>query len=315
MKATHSAGCSTKSRVATRGHPGGIQVSITIAAFRYGNDGGLSKTHREVELRPAIYLYSFATVAAGVVDLIWGDFERAHQPIQTFGDNIPPHTIFAYAVALGLIVGGVAILSPRSARWGAVMLGAVYTIFAIFWLPRLYTAPHIIGQHVPVYIGVLGGVGTQVIVAAAAAIVYAASSKQTAEQADRTTRIVRWVFGLCAIAFGLAHLTGISGNEGLVPGYMPLGQAFWTVFTGVAFVLAGIAFVTTILDVLAARLLAAMFFVFSVLALAPLIFTYPHAEGSWGTNAYNLAAVASAWIFAQWLAARRSSAAGPATTA
>lgn len=266
-------------------------------------------------LRPAIYLYSFATVAAGVVDLIWGDFERAHQPIQAFGDNIPPHTIFAYAAALALIVGGVAILFPQSARPGAVILGTVYAIFAIFWLPRLYTAPHLLGQHIPVYVGVLGGAGTQVIVAAAAAIVYAASSKQTAVQSDRTTRIVRWIFGLCAIAFGLAHLTGISGNEGLVPRYMPLGQAFWTVFTGVAFVLAGIAFVTTILDVLAARLLASMFFVFSALALAPLTFEYPHAEGSWGTNAYNLAAVASAWIFAQWLAARRSSAAGPTMTA
>jgi uncharacterized membrane protein len=266
-------------------------------------------------LRPAIYLYSFATVAAGVVDLVWGDFERAHQPIQAFGDNIPPHTIFAYAVAFGLIVGGVAVLSPRSARRGAAILGVVYTIFAILWLPRLYTAPHILGQHIPVYIGVLGGMGTQVIVAAAAAIVYAASSKQTTAQADRTTRMVRWIFGLCAVAFGLAHLTGISGNEGLVPKYMPFGQAFWTIFTGVAFVLAGLAFVTAILDVLAARLLATMFFVFSVLALAPLIFKYPNAEGSWGTNAYNLAAVASAWIFAEWLAARRSLAAQPMTVA
>lgn len=264
-----------------------------------------------LNLRPAIYLYSFATVAAGVVGLIWGDFERAHQPIQAFGDNIPPHTIFAYVVAVALVVGGVAVLTRRSARWGAMILGVTYTIFAIFWLPRLYTAPHVLGQNIPVYIGVLGGVGTQVIVAAAAAIVYAASSKQTVAQADRTTKIVRWIFGLCAIAFGLAHLTGISGNEGLVPKYMPLGQAFWTALTGVAFVLAGLAFITTILDVLAARLLASMFFVFSVLALAPLIFKYPHAEGSWGTNAYNLAAVASAWIFGEWLAARRSSAAGP----
>ncbi len=259
-------------------------------------------------LRSAIALLSFSTIAAGVVDLIWGDFERAHQPIQAFGDNIPAHTIFAYVTAIGLIVGGAAILWKRSAHWGAVILAVIYTIFSIFWLPRLYTAPHILGQTVPVYIGVLAGVGTQLIVAAAAAIVYVATPPQDAMQAGRTTRAVCWIFGLCAIVFGLAHLTNISSNEGLVPAYMPLGRAFWTAFTGTAFVLAGIAILSGILDVLAARLLAAMLFVFSLLALAPLIFEYPHAQGSWGTNAYNLAAVASAWVLAEWLAARRAGA-------
>ncbi len=256
-------------------------------------------------VRAAIYLYAVASIATGAVDFIWGDFERAHQPIQAFGDHIPSHTVFAYAVAVGLVVGGVAILGKHSARWGAAMLGAIYAVFAIFWLPRLYTAPLILGHSFPVYIGVLAGVGTQVITAAAAAIVYAASSPLDTSQTQRSTRTFRWIFGLCAIAFGLAHLTNVADNARLVPAYMPFGQGFWVALTGIAFVLAGLAILSGVLDDLAARLLALMLLVFSVLALAPLIVQYPHAEGSWGTNAYNLAAVGAVWILAEWLSARR----------
>ena len=38
---------------------------------------------------PGVWLLAFATVTAGVFDLMWGGFDSAHQPIQAFGDNIP----------------------------------------------------------------------------------------------------------------------------------------------------------------------------------------------------------------------------------
>jgi uncharacterized membrane protein YphA (DoxX/SURF4 family) len=86
---------------------------------------------------------------------------------------------------------------------------------------------------------------------------------------------------------------------------MPLGATFWTVFTGVAFVLAGLAIITGVLDVLAAWLLGLMLLVFSVLVLTPPIFASPHHHVPWGANAYNLTAVGAAWIVAEWLATRR----------
>jgi hypothetical protein len=76
------------------------------------------------------------------------------------------------------------------------------------------------------------------------------------------------------------------------------------VLTGIAFVLAGVAIVSGVLDVLAARLLGLMLLVFSALALAPLIFASPRDHASWGANAYNLTAVGAAWIVAGWLACR-----------
>jgi hypothetical protein len=74
--------------------------------------------------------------------------------------------------------------------------------------------------------------------------------------------------------------------------------------TGICFVLAGLAILSGILDVLAARLLALMFLVFNLVALPPFIFANPHRHAAWGGNAYNLAAVASAWILAASLANR-----------
>ncbi len=257
-------------------------------------------------MRAAVYLYGLAEVATGITNVIWGDFETAEEPIQAFGDHVPGREIFAYIIAFWLIVGGVAILWRRSARFGAVVLAIVSFIFAVFWLPRLYTAPHILGFTFPVCIGVLGGVCQQLILVAAAALVYVWSSPGESPLGERIALAARWVFGLSAIDFGLAHLTGIANNAPLVPTWIPLGQDFWVVLTGIAFVLAGVAILSRVLDVRAARLLALMLMVFSALALAPLILRYPHGHSSWGVNAYNLAAVGAVWILAEWLASRRS---------
>jgi uncharacterized membrane protein YphA (DoxX/SURF4 family) len=247
-------------------------------------------------------LYAFAAAAAGVMDFIWGDFDTAHQPIQAFGDHIPALAILAYLTAVWMIAGGVAILWRRSARVGAAALASIYFVFAVFWLPRFYTAPHYLGFHVSVEIGVLAGIGTQLIAVAGGALVYASLAAQSPAW-PRTILIARWIFGICSIAFGLGHLTFIQQNTVYVPKWMPLGGDFWTIVTGICFVLAGLAILSGIQDVLAARLLALMFCVFNLVALPPFILADPHRHSAWGGNAYNLAAVASAWILADSLAA------------
>lgn len=254
-------------------------------------------------MRLGIYVYALATIAAGIFDLVWGDFDTSHQPIQAFGDHIPGRELFAYIIAVWMIAGGAAILWRRTARAGAVAVAVIYFIFAVFWFPRFYTAPHVLGFRVPVYIGVLGGACSQLIAVAAGALVYAAQSMHSSLW-PRTIRIARWVFGLCSVAFGLGHLTDVHDLVGYVPKWMPLGGAFWTVLTGICFVLAGLAILSGILDVLAARLLALMLLVFSIVTLVPRIFAFPHRHDVWGGNAYQLAAVASAWILAESFASR-----------
>jgi uncharacterized membrane protein YphA (DoxX/SURF4 family) len=134
---------------------------------------------RWFDMRVGVIVYGLASAAAGIMDFIWGDFDGAHQPIQAFGDRIPGREILAYITAVAMIAGGVAILWRRSARTGAAVLAVVYFIFAVFWLPRLYTAPHFRGFRIPVYIGVLAGVGMELIAFTAGALVYASLSSSS----------------------------------------------------------------------------------------------------------------------------------------
>jgi uncharacterized membrane protein len=250
--------------------------------------------------RIGIYLYGFASFAAGVFDLVWGDFDAAHQPIQAFGDHIPGREILAYVTAVWMIAGGIAILWRRSAQAGAAALASIYFIFAVFWLPRFYTAPHVLGFRIPVFIGVSGGAGSQLISCVAGVLVYASIAGRDSWQ--RTMRITRWIFGLCSIDFGLCHLTSLKEMTVYVPTWMPPGQEFWVIVTGICFALAGIAILVETLDVLAARLLALMFLVFNLSILPTFIIADPKNHASWGGYAYNLAAVAASWILGDSLA-------------
>jgi uncharacterized membrane protein YphA (DoxX/SURF4 family) len=260
-------------------------------------------------MRIGVYVFGLASVAAGIMDLVWREFEAAHQPIQALSDHIPGVKMLAYIAAIWLIAGGAAVLWRATGRAGAAALAIIYFIFGAFLFPRFYTAPHFLGHRPGVYIGVLAGVGQQVILVIAAVIVYASQGAGNKLSGDSLSPgaplIARWTFGVCSIDFGLAHLTGIDAVVPMIPKWMPFGGEFWTVLTGVAFVLAGLAIVSGVLDVLAARLLALMLLIFSAFVLAPTIFVYPYNHIAWGGNAYNLAAVGAAWIFADWLSTRR----------
>jgi uncharacterized membrane protein YphA (DoxX/SURF4 family) len=255
-------------------------------------------------MRIGLTVYGIASVAAGVLDLVWGEFEPDHQPIQAWGDHIPGVTVFAYIAAIWLIVGGAAILWRRNLRFGAVALTILYGIFTLFPLPRLHTAPHFLGYRTAVYIGVVANICEQIVLFVPAVVVLCSLASESV-MSRKAALAARWAIGFCSLAFGLGHLTNIETVVPLVPKWLPLGGAFWAALTGTAFALAGLAIISGVLDILAARFLGAMLLVFSALALAPLIFASPRDHVSWGGNAYNLTAVGAAWIVAEWLGDRR----------
>lgn len=259
---------------------------------------------QQSSMRLGVIVYGLASLACGVMDFLWADFDSAHQPIQAFGDHIPGIHILAYITAIWMIAGGATILWRRTARAGGAALAIIYFVFAIFWLPRLYTAPHYLGFRIPVLIGVSAGVGIELIASAGGALVAAPLATRTSS-GPRAILFTRWIFGLCAINFGVNHLDAVADNVLFVPKWMPLGREFWVILTGICFVLAGLAILSRIQDVLAARLLALMFLAFNAFALPPFIFANPRDHAAWGGNAFNLALVGAAWIFAESLSARQ----------
>jgi hypothetical protein len=56
-------------------------------------------------MRVGLTVYGLASAAAGIMDLVWSDFDQAHQPIQAFGDHIPGREIstkFVIALQIGI---------------------------------------------------------------------------------------------------------------------------------------------------------------------------------------------------------------------
>jgi len=92
----------------------------------------------------------------------------------------------------------------------------------------------------------------------------------------------------------------------MIPKSMPLGPSACVVISGIGFILAGIAILTGILDLLAARLFVLMLLIFQII-LVPIILEHPHVHQAWGGTAYNLTVAGSICIFAASIARRRSS--------
>ena len=258
-------------------------------------------------MKLASWLFGIASALAGLFDLIWAEFEPAHQPIQAWSDHIPGLSILARIAAMWLIIAGLALLVRPAARIGAAALAILYAIFCLFPLPRLISAPHYLGHHPFVYIGVLVSVAQQLILFIAALLLWLYLAKP-GRSSRSVTIVARILFGLCCIDFAFGHFTGIPATAAMIPHWIPFGGPFWTICTGIAFLLAGLAIIAGILGVLAARLLSLMLLLFNLLVLAPRALASPHNHVPWGSNAYNLTAVAAAWILSAWLSYSREQA-------
>jgi uncharacterized membrane protein len=254
-------------------------------------------------MRVGIWFYGLATVVTGILDLVWGAFEASHQPIKALGPHIPGERVLAYIAGAWLVAAGMAILSQRTARMGAAGSAGIYLIFAFFWVFRFHVMIHLFGFGIGVVIFVLGGIAAQVLLAAPAAIVYAAIVPPGPVWRERAAIAGRWMLGVAPILFGLGHLINLHAYARFVPHWVPFAN-FWVVVTGLAFLLAGIAIVSGVRDVLAARLLALMLLVFEAAVEIPPVFNQPHNQGAWGGAVYNLTAIGACWIFAEFVASR-----------
>jgi uncharacterized membrane protein YphA (DoxX/SURF4 family) len=246
------------------------------------------------------HVYGLAAIAFGVITLVWHDF-NTWQQIGPLG-NVPHREILVYIAAAIEIFGGVAIQWPiqwpRSARAGAIALGAIYLMFALFWVPRIVAKPL-------VYDG-WGNFFEQFSQVAGALIVCASFSQGDSKRAARVARIGYISFGICVVSFTLEQLLYLSGTASFVPKWIPPGQMFWAIATTIAFALAAIALLSGRSALLAARLTTAMIIGFGLLVWLPFVFADPHKLINWAGNAENLSIAGAAWMVTDFLSQKRS---------
>jgi uncharacterized membrane protein len=255
------------------------------------------------QMKVGVWFYGIGAILAGLLDIVWREFDASHQPIKSLGNNLPGQHILACVAGVWLVAAGLAMLRRRSERIGAAASAIVYIIFVALWLPRYYAGIHALGWRIDVLIGVSFGLGQQLMLVSPAAIVYASTVSSGSMFQKRAAVAARWMLGLPPVFFGLTHLAGIRFFAAIVPQWIPF-TSFWAALAGVAFFLAGCAICSGIKDVLAARLLALMLLLFEGLVEIPPVFVRPHSQQAWGAAVYNLAAIGACLIFAAFQSSR-----------
>ncbi|MGC1620080.1 MAG: hypothetical protein WA765_16440 [Candidatus Acidiferrum sp.] len=230
------------------------------------------------------HVYGVAVLAAGVVVLAWHDYNGWHQP----------HYL-VYAAAVALIFGGAAIQFRRAAKVGAVVLGAVFLLFALQCVPGIIAAPRIYNSW--------GNFFEQLSLVTGAVLVYARMS--SAWSPETIHRIGRILLGICTASFTLEQAFYLQSTAGFVPKWIPSSQMFWAVTTTVLFALAALALLTNLMTLLAARLLTLMLMLFGLLVWVPLLLSTPRSHTNWSEIAETFAIAGTAWILADLLGESR----------
>jgi uncharacterized membrane protein YphA (DoxX/SURF4 family) len=237
------------------------------------------------------HVFGLAAILFGVITLVWHDFSIWHQNGTL--NHVPHYVILVYIAAAVEILGGIAIQSPRTARVGAAVLGAIYFFFALACLPRIVAQPLVYDRW--------GNFFEEFSQVAAALIILSTASRSDSERSAKLAQFGYACFGISVISFSLEQLFYLSGTAEFVPKWIPPGQMFWAVATTIAFALAAIALLTGRLAVLASQLMTAMIIGFQLLIWLPAPFANPHQLTSWAGNAQNLAIAGAAWIVIDFL--------------
>ena len=209
------------------------------------------------------HVFGVAALAFGLITLAWHDYNGWHQP-----------RFLIYAAAGAQIFGGAAIQFRRTAKTGAVVLGAVYLAFALLCVPGIVAAPRIYNSW--------GNFFEQLSLVTGPAIVYARWS--SAWSRETLNRIGRILLGMCAASFTLEQAFYLGATAHLVPKWLPPNQMFWAVTTIVLFALAALALLMNRMALLAARLLTMMLVIFGLLVWVPLVLADPHSHTNWSEN-------------------------------
>ena len=146
------------------------------------------------------HMFGMAALASGIITLTWHDYNDWHQL-----------RYIVYAGTAAGIFGGAAIQFRRTAKIGAVILGAGYLVFALLCVPRIVATPQIYNSW--------GNFFEQFSLVIGAAIVCACLP--AARSPERLSRIGGILFGMCAASFTLEQAFYLHATANLVPKWLP----------------------------------------------------------------------------------------------
>ena len=232
-------------------------------------------------------VFGLSAILCGVVTVVWHDSDAWQH---THALAAPAAPVLVWIVGAAQVVGGFALLLPRTTRFGALLLSAVYLLTTLACLIDIVPAPTAFGGYVDF--------GEQLSVACGAFAAYA-MTERTASRSRRFGRVARIGFGLCAISFAWAQVAYFAYTASLVPTWIPPNPAFWTVVTTVAFALAALAILIDRQARLALRLMTLMVALFGLLVWVPRLAAHPATLSNWNEIGTNFLIAGAAWLIAE----------------
>ena len=195
-----------------------------------------------------------------------------------------------------LMVRGAGVLYARNSRPAAMILLTLFALYDACYLVQL------VGP--PADPAALLGLAEQ------SSVVVGSWAILLRMRGDGSARLTtaRIAFGVCSLLFALAHIAGLKPTAKMVPEWMPGGQVFWALATGVAHLAVGLGLIANRLAVPATRLGALMYVCFALLVWLPGAITHPTEWLRWAGVGISLCMAAALWLVGDLLSARAAEA-------
>lgn len=228
----------------------------------------------------------------GVASILLGIANLALHDQLTSNWTLPGDAVFLIVASVAQISGGIAIQFRKMERWGALILGCVYLIFAFSWVPSIVAQPGVYYTW--------GNIFYRLASVCGAAVAYCMAVPAT-PNAKLICKVSVVLQGLCYASFAIEQVEYLARTSDLVPKWVPPNGMFWTWATTVAFGLAGVSLVTGFKALLAARLTTLMLVIFVVAIWIPTLIADPKTHSNWAEGIETLLIAGAGWIVADYL--------------
>jgi uncharacterized membrane protein len=252
--------------------------------------------------QPALTLFAVGMIGLGVLALMYGDFAMVWQPVAPW---IPGRTALAYASGVLMLFAGVGLLFTASVAWSVRILFPYLFMWLLLKVPALVVAP---GME-----AVWLGFGEIAVLFAGGWVLFARlaelpeGSPLAFLSGEKGVYLARILFAVCLLPIGLSHIVYVKQTAEFVPPWLPYREG-WAYLTGAGQMASGLGVLFGVLPRVAAWAEAGMISLFTILVWAPAIFAAPRTRLPWTAFFISWAIASGAWVVAQNVGAKRSSA-------